>query len=78
MEQKFDAMNRELEQKLAQFEQKNGDLLSFVVNENAPFVHSMKMKEEILKNLDIDAEFENADLLDYLGYERIISCKTKK
>ena len=37
-------------------------------------LHSMKVKEEILKNLDTDAEFENADLLDYLGYERIIAC----
>ena len=78
MEQKFDAMNKELQDKLKQFEEKNGDMLEFVVKQSGSDLHTMKMKEEILKNLDIDAEFENVDLLDYLGYERIISCKTKK
>ena len=78
MEQKFDAMNKELSRKLEEFEAKNGELVEFVIKQSKSDLHTMKMKEEILKNLDIDAEFENADLLDYLGYERIISCKTKK
>ena len=71
----FDAQNRELKQKIKQFEQKNGDIQTYVFNENKPYLHTMKMKGEIFENLPLDAEFENADLLDYLGYERIISCK---
>ena len=71
----YDEQNRELNQKIKQFEQKNGDLTNFVFNENKPYLHTMKMKGEIFENLPLDAEFENADLLDYLGYERIISCK---
>ena len=78
MEQKFDAMNKELLAKLEDFEIKNGNLVEFVVKQSEGDLHTMKMKEDILKNLELDAEFENADLLDYLGYERIISCKTKK
>ena len=76
----FDKQNRELKQKIKSFEKNNGSIEDYVFKQNEPFLHSMKMKEEILKNLDIDAEFENADLLDYLGYERIISCnkQTKK
>lgn len=75
MNQNFRKINRELKDKISEFENKNGDLRDFILNENAPYLHTMKMKEDILKNLDIDAEFENADLLDLLGYERIISCK---
>ena len=74
MNQNFGKINRELKDKISEFENKNGDLRDFILNENAPYLHTMKMKEDILKNLDIDAEFENADLLDLLGYERIISC----
>ena len=75
MNQNFRKINRELKDKISEFENKNGDLRDFILNENAPYLHTMKMKEDILKNLDIDAEFENADLIDLFGYERIISCK---
>ena len=70
----FKKYNQELNQNVLEFE-KNNAPKSFILNENDPLVHSMKVKGEIFSQIDIDSEFENADLLDLLGYERIISCK---
>ena len=78
MNENFEAQDRELKKIIAEFEAKHGELRQFILNENAPYLHTMKMRGEVLENLDIDSEFENADLLDYLGYERIISCKNNK
>ena len=71
----FNKINDELTRQIEEFELKNGKDYNFNINENEPIVHSMKMKGKLFKNLELDEEFENADLLDYLGYERIISCK---
>lgn len=70
----FKKYNQELNQSILEFE-KNNVQKSFSLNENDPIVHSMKVKGKIFSQIDIDSEFENADLLDLLGYERIISCK---
>ena len=78
MKNNFNKINKELSQKIKEFEERNGVDYSFNLNQNDPIVHSMKVKGKLLENLDLDAEFESADLLDYLGYERIISCKKKK
>lgn len=75
MKDNFNKINKELTKQIEEHELKNGKDYSFYINENDPIVHSMKMKGELLKHIELDQEFENADLLDYLGYERIISCK---
>ena len=77
MKNNFNKINKELSQKIEQFEELNGKNYPFNLNQNDPLVHSMKVKGKLLENLDMDAEFESADLLDFLGYERIISCKKK-
>lgn len=77
MENNLKLLGSELNKAVSSFENKNGDLIEFVLNENAPHLHIMKVKAELFKNLDLDQEFEQADLLDYLGYERIISCRRK-
>lgn len=71
----YKKINKKLNKKIKDFESKNGKQYSFYLNKNDPLVHSMKMKGKLFENIDLDSEFENADLLDYLGYERIISCK---
>lgn len=76
MKHNFEKMNKELTKKVEEFEKFHSQE-EFYVNENDTSLHSMKMKGEVLSKIDLDAEFENADLLDYLGYERIISCKKK-
>ena len=75
MKNNFDKLKKELEKKIANFEDENGQDYNFCLGQNDDLVHSMKMKGEVFKNIELDEEFENADLLDYLGYERIISCK---
>ena len=76
MKQNFEKMNNELTKKVKEFE-KYHSLEEFYVNENDTSLHNMKMKGEVFSKINLDEEFENADLLDYLGYERIISCKKK-
>ena len=78
MNQSFKSQNSELKQKIKQFEAEHGDLREYILNENLPYLHSMKIRGEIFDSLDIDTEFENADLLDFLGYERIIACNKNK
>ena len=75
MEHNFNEINKELTKQIEKFEAKNGKDYSFYINEKEPIVHSMKMKGKIFEQIKLDEEFENADLLDYMGYERIISCK---
>ena len=75
MNVEFKKINELLTKQIIEFESKNGSDYSFKINQNDPIVHSMKVKGELFKYIDLDEEFENADLLDYLGYERIISCK---
>ena len=70
----FKKYNQELEKSVENFE-KNSSKKTFTLNENDPIVHSMKVKGELFSQIELDSEFENADLLDLLGYERIISCK---
>ena len=70
----FEKYNQELKQSIDKFE-KSGKSVVTILNENDPHLHNMKVKGEIFEKIDLDAEFENADLLDLLGYERIISCK---
>ena len=70
----FEKYNQELKQSVDKFE-KSGKSVVTILNENDPHLHNMKVKGEIFEKIDLDAEFENADLLDLLGYERIISCK---
>lgn len=71
-------IKKQLNNEINNFYKNNGEDYSFNLNENDPIVHSMKVKGKLFKNLDLDAEFEKTDLLDYLGYERIISCKKKR
>lgn len=68
-------LNEELRIQIQNFEDEHGKDYSFNLNENDPIVHSMKVKGRLFKEIELDEEFENADLLDYLGYERIISCR---
>lgn len=75
MKDNFNKINKELTSIIADFEAKNGKDYSFYINENEPIVHSMKVKGKLFEHIKLDEEFESADLLDYLGYERIISCK---
>lgn len=75
MNNNFKKINEELNKQIKHFEDKNGKEYLFCLNEKDPLVHSMKVKGKLFEKIDLDAEFENADLLDYLGYERIISCK---
>ncbi len=75
MEINYKKIKSELQKNIHNFEKKNGKDFSFVLSQNDEIVHSMRMKGILFSKLDLDSEFENADLLDYLGYERIISCK---
>ena len=75
MKNNFNKLKKELKQKIAEFEQKNGQDYNFYLGQNDDLVHSMKMKGEVFENIELDEEFESTDLLDFLGYERIISCK---
>ena len=75
MNKNYKKINEELNKQIKQFEDKKGNDFSFYLNENDPIVHSMKVKGKLFEKIELDEEFENADLLDYLGYERIISCK---
>lgn len=77
MNNNFKKINEQLNEQINNFEKEHGKDFSFYLNQNDPLVHSMKVKGELFKNIDLDSEFENADLLDLLGYERIISCKKK-
>lgn len=70
----FKKYNQELEKSVKDFE-KNSSKKTFILNENDTIVHNMKVKGEIFSQIELDSEFESADLLDLLGYERIISCK---
>lgn len=75
MKNNFEKIDQELREQIKEFENHNGKNYDFALNKNDPLVHSMKVKGELFKNIELDSEFENADLLDYLGYERIISCR---
>ena len=77
MKTNFEKIKQELTVKLKNFEDKNGKDKSFVLGQNDDLVHSMKVKGKVFENIQLDEEFENIDLLDFLGYERIISCKRK-
>ena len=77
MNNNFEKINKELKQNIEKFESKNGKDFDFNIKQNDQDLHTMKMKGRLFKNIQLDEEFENADLLDYLGYERIISCKKK-
>ena len=77
MNKTFEKINKELTQNIKIFESKNGKDFDFNINQNDPILHTMKVKGKLFQNIQLDEEFENADLLDYLGYERIISCKKK-
>lgn len=70
----FEKYNQELKESIQKFESQ-GKNVPTILNENNPHLHNMKVKGEIFSQIDLDSEFENADLLDLLGYERIISCK---
>ncbi len=72
---KFNKIKKELDKEVKEFEKEKGKDFSFYLNENDPLLHNMKVKGMLFKNIKLDEEFENADLLDFLGYERIISCK---
>ena len=71
-------INNELLEQIKEFERVHGKDYNFNLKQNDDLVHSMKVKGEVFKQIQLDEEFENADLLDYLGYERIISCKKNK
>ncbi len=75
MEINYEKIKSELQKNVHDFEKKNGKDFSFTLSQNDDLVHSMKVKGMLFSKLDLDSEFESADLLDYLGYERIISCK---
>ncbi len=75
MEINYEKIKSELQKNVHDFEKKNGKDYSFTLSQNDDLVHSMKVKGMLFSKLDLDSEFESADLLDYLGYERIISCK---
>ena len=75
MEINYEKIKSELQKNIHDFERKNGKDFSFTLSQNDDLVHSMKVKGMLFSKLDLDSEFESADLLDYLGYERIISCK---
>ncbi len=75
MEINYEKIKSELQKNIHDFEKKNGKDFSFTLSQNDDLVHSMKVKGMLFSKLDLDSEFESADLLDYLGYERIISCK---
>lgn len=77
MNKTFEKINKELTHSIEIFESKNGKDFDFNINQNDPILHNMKVKGKLFQNIQLDEEFENADLLDYLGYERIISCKKK-
>ena len=74
MEINYQKIKQLLQKQVDDFEKKNGDK-SFTLSQNDELVHSMKVKGLLFSKIDLDSEFENADLLDYLGYERIVSCK---
>ena len=77
MNKTFEKINKELIDKITVFENKNGKDYDFYIKQNDEVLHNMKVKGELFKDIELDKEFESADLFDYLGYERIISCKKK-
>ena len=77
MKDNFEKINNELTEKIKVFENKFGNDFDFNIKQNDPILHNMKVKGKLFEKIEQDKEFENIDLLDYLGYERIISCKKK-
>ena len=75
MEINYEKIKKLLQKNVDDFEKKNGKDYSFYLSQNDELVHSMKVKGMLFSKLDLDSEFESADLLDFLGYERIISCR---
>ena len=75
MDKKFEKINKELKNQIETFEKKNGKNFCFDLKQNDALVHNMKLRGKLFEQIELDSEFESADLLDFLGYERIISCK---
>ena len=70
----FKKINAELSKKVEEFEKCHCQE-ELYINQSDTSLHSMKMKGEVFSKINLDQEFEDADLLDYLGYERIICTK---
>lgn len=80
MKLELESLNENLSLAVLNFEQKNGDILEKVLNENAHDLHTMLMKsdfESYLSSADVELnelEFSiQADLFDFKLYEKELS-----